>query len=91
MPLPIRSDRVCSTNRSTNALRDRLDDVDALGGRADLAVVEEAGPRGARHRDVEVGVLEHDQRIDAAQLEIHALQLLARRARRSSSRPRSIP
>ena len=83
------SDRVCATNRSMNVVRDRLDDVDALGGGADLTVVEEARPGGAGHRDVEIRVLEHDQRIDAAQLEVDALQLLAPRAPRSSSRPRS--
>ena len=64
--------------RSTNSCGDRFDDVDALGGGADLSVVEEARPRRARHRDVEVGVFEDDQRIDAAQFQVDALQLLRR-------------
>ena len=59
-------------------LGDRLDDVDALGRGADLTVVEEARPRRARHRDVEIGVLEHDQRIDAAELEVDPLELRGR-------------
>ena len=68
------SSRARRTARRTRG--DRLDDVDALGRGADLAGVEEAGPGGAAHGHVEVGVLEDDERVDAAELEVDALQLL---------------
>ena len=56
---------------------DRLDHVDPLGRGAHLAGVEQAGPRDAGHGDVEIGVLEHDERVDAAELEVDLLELLA--------------
>ena len=52
----------------------RLDEVDALGRRADLAGVEEAGPGDAGHGHVEVGVGKHDARVDAAELEVGPCQ-----------------
>jgi hypothetical protein len=65
--------------------RDRLDDVDAFRGGADLSVVQEAGPRRTRHRHVEVGVLEDYQRVDAAELQVDPFQL----ARRACGDPRT--
>ena len=39
------------------------------GGHADLALVQERAPGPGRAGDVEVGVVEHDQRVVAAELE----------------------
>ncbi len=50
---------------------------DAGLGDARLAVVHERGEPQARHRGVEVGVVEHDRGRLAAQLEADPLQLLA--------------
>ncbi len=53
---------------------DRVDDVEALGRRADLARIEIARPHRTARGDIEVGVLADDEGIDAARLEIHPLQ-----------------
>src|SRR5512132_69359 len=58
--------------------RDGLHDVDAFRGRADLAVVEETGPRRTGHSDVEVGILEDNPWIDPAELEVRPLELRGR-------------
>ena len=52
-------------------------DDDALGRHADLPLVHEGAERGGLHRLVEVGVVEHDERRLAAELEQHRLQVLA--------------
>ena len=51
-------------------------DDDALGGHADLPRVGESAERGGVHRGVEIGVVEHDQRRLAAELEHDRLQVL---------------
>ena len=56
-------------------LRDRLDHIDALRRGADLPGVQQPRPHRAGHCHVEIGVVEHDQRVDAAELEIDLLQL----------------
>ena len=57
---------------------DLVVDHDALGRHADLALVHEGAERGRVHRFVEVGVVEHDQRRLAAELEQHRLQIFRR-------------
>jgi hypothetical protein len=52
-------------------------DQDAVGRHADLALVEEGGKRRRFDRGVEVGVVQHDDRILAAQFQQHRLQVLA--------------
>nr|WP_197697921.1 hypothetical protein [Micromonospora echinofusca] len=47
----------------------RVGDVDAFGGDAELAGAGEAGPDRALDRPVQVGVVEHEQRVLAAQLQ----------------------
>jgi len=54
-----------------------LDDVDALGGRADLTVIEETGPCGPRNRHIEVAS-SNTIRIDAAELQVHPLEPVRR-------------
>ena len=61
--------------------RETLVDVDALGGGADLAGVEQRGPGHARHGDVEVGVLGDDEGVFATQLEVQLLHLVGGEAR----------
>ena len=78
-----------ATNCVDELVSDLLDDVDALGRGADLAGVEEARPGGAAHGDVEVGVVEDDERIDAAELEVDALQLLGALRQCACRRPSS--
>ena len=52
---------------------DRLVDVEALDGEAGLAAVEEAADARRADGGVDVGVVEDDHRIGAAELERHAL------------------
>ena len=59
---------------------DLLVDDDALGRHADLALVHEGAEGGGVDRAVEVGVVEHDQRRLAAELEQHRLEMLSRQA-----------
>jgi hypothetical protein len=53
-------------------------DQDAVGRHADLALVEEGGKGGRFDRGVEVGVVEHDDRVLAAQFQQHRLQVPGR-------------
>src|SRR5690606_17590372 len=53
------------------------DEVPA-GGHADLALVEERTPGGQVHRLVDVGVVQHEQRGVAAELQVGALEVPAR-------------
>ncbi len=50
-------------------------DEDPVGGHADLALVDEAAEDGRVHRVVEVGVVEHDERAVAAELQDRALEV----------------
>ena len=65
-----------SAKRRANSSAIGFDDDDPLGRHADLAGVHERAERGRLDRFVQVGVLEHDQRSLAAELEQHWLQLL---------------
>ena len=56
--------------------------ISALGRHADLALVHEGAEGGGVDRLVEVGVVEHDQRRLAAELEQHRLQMARRESRR---------
>ena len=47
------------------------------GGHADLALVEPGAERDGGGDRVEIGVLEHDDRVLAAELELHLLEVLA--------------
>ena len=77
-----------STTSAFHALGHGVDEavVDALGhdqargGRAALAGREEGAVDGAFDRDLEIGVVEHDQRILAAHLELHLLHRVGRDA-----------
>ena len=73
----MRRARIRSTSRSSNSPQHRLDDHEALGRDAALPAVDE--PRGGAGlgRRVEVGVLEHDVGVAAAQLEDALLQARA--------------
>ena len=72
--------------RSVSAVDESV--VDALRhdqprrGRAALAGGEERAVDGAFDRDLQVGVVEHDQRVLAAHLELELLHRLARDAGR---------
>ncbi len=57
---------------------DLLVDHDALGRHADLSLIDEGAERGRVHRGVEVGVVEHDQRRLAAELEQDRLEVARR-------------
>ena len=52
--------------------RNLLDQVDAFCRRADLARVQKPRPGHAGHRHLQIGILEDDARIDAAELEVDA-------------------
>ncbi len=54
-------------------------------GRAHLARVPERRPHRGDHRGVEVGILEHDVRVLAAEFERDALEILGRRVRDDAS------
>ena len=56
---------------------ERLVDEDPAGSRAHLAGVEEAAPEGALDGGVDVGIVEHDQRVVAAQLQADRLRGVA--------------
>ena len=58
---------------------DLLVDDDPLGRHADLALVHEGAEGGGLDRLVEIGVVEHDQRRLAAELEQHRLEVAAAR------------
>ena len=62
-------------NFAGESVGDRLVDDDALGRHADLTLIEEGAESGGFHRLVEVGVVEHDERRLAAELEQHRLQV----------------
>ena len=49
----------------------------APGAHADLALVQPRGPGAAGDREIQIGVVEHDQRVLAAQLERDLLQMPA--------------
>ena len=59
---------------------DRNVDDEPLRRHADLALVGESAERRGVDRRVEIGVVEHQQRRLAAELEQHGLQMLAPRA-----------
>ena len=75
-PTTMRATRAASFSRK--AARTRALDEDAGAVRADLAGRVEVGQQRARHRIVEVGVVEDDQRRLAAELERHVLERLRR-------------
>ena len=66
---------------STSFLGQRRDDLvprqHAAGGHADLALVEPGAEGDRRRRGVEIGVLEYDHGVLAAEFELHLLQMLA--------------
>ena len=72
-----------ATNAAVNAAQHRLGHVDPLGGHAELAGVGEARPDRALGRGLDVGVVQHQQRVLAAQLQRAADQP----ARRTGWRP----
>ncbi len=51
--------------------------IDALARGANLTGVEQPRPGNARDRDIEIGILENDKRIDRAEFEIDFLELCA--------------
>ena len=68
---------------------DRLVDDRGAERRAALARRAEAAEQRALDREVDVGVVHHDHRVLAAELQARRLQCGGRTARRSWSRPRS--
>ena len=59
---------------------DRRVDDEPLGRHADLALVGERAEHRRIDRRVEIGVVEHDQRRLAAELEQHGLEMFGARA-----------
>ena len=51
--------------------------IDALGAHADLASVAETVAHGKRRSEIDVRVLEHDQRIFAAEFKNHAFEAVS--------------
>ena len=62
-----------SVMRVDEAVVDAVGHDQARGRRAALAGGEEGAVDGAFDRDLQVGVVEHDQRVLAAHLELHLL------------------
>ena len=58
---------------------------------ADLPLMQEAAEGGSVNRVLEIRVAEHDQRVRAAELKHHPLQLAAARLRQASARLASSP
>ena len=73
--------------RVDEAVVDALRHDQARGGRAALAGREEGAVGGALDRDLQIGVVEHDERVLAAHLELHLLHRRRRRAACATLRP----
>ena len=76
VPRPSTSPRIRSASRSREVRGDRLVDEEAVGARARLADVAHLREHRALDGDVEVGVLEDEERRVAAELHRHPQQLL---------------
>ena len=59
-------------------LDDRLHQIDAFGSGANLPGIQQTRPSDARHCHIQIGVLENDERIDAAKFKVYLLQLRSR-------------
>ncbi len=62
---------------------------DEPGRHADLALVEPGAERTRRGDAVEIGIVEHDHGVLAAELELHLLEMLAGELADAGARPRS--
>ena len=71
---PILRARILSTKSSSKRRLHRLDHDEALGRDAALAAVDEPGRHAALGRELEIGVLQHEVGIAAAQLQHRLLE-----------------
>ena len=77
-----------ATRRSVSASAIALVHQDQPRRHADLALMQAGAPGDVGGGDVEVGIVEHDQRVLAAEFELHLLQMLAGEFADLARRPR---
>ena len=82
--------RTRAVKRSTNSSWTRVVDDDAVDRHADLALVQELAEDRRVDGEVEVGVVEDDERAVPAQLECHLLEHLAAGGELADVRPTAV-